>query len=79
MKAKIEIKGDQGKYYARATGNNVTIREIEIVHVGDDGQNDLWRSTGDADNGRRIAIERTELSWLADGTWREYPYTLITV
>jgi len=78
MKAKIEIKGDRGKYYARATGKNVTVRETEIVYAGDDGQNDLWRSAGN-DNSRRIAVDREELSWLSDGAWREYPYTLITI
>jgi len=76
MKAKIEIRGDRGKYYARATGNNVTLREIEIIPTGSTETADLWRAVG-PDNGRRIAIPREELSWLSDGNWHEYPYTLM--
>ena len=75
MKAKIEIRGDQGKYYARATGANVTLRETEIIPAGSTETADLWRATG-PDNGRRIVILKEELSWLADGTWREYLYIL---
>jgi len=78
MKAKIEIRGDQGKYYARATGANVTLRETEIIPADSTETADLWRAAG-TDNGRRITIPREELSWLSDGTWREYPYTLITI
>uniref|UniRef100_A0A6M3JGY3 Uncharacterized protein n=1 Tax=viral metagenome TaxID=1070528 RepID=A0A6M3JGY3_9ZZZZ len=74
----IEIKGDHGKYYARATGPAVTIKELEILPAGQTDLTDLWRAEG-PDYGRRIAIPHEELSWLSDGKWREYPYTLITL
>ena len=78
MKAKMEIMGNKGQYYARATGKNVTLKEVEIVYGSDNGKDDLWRAIGQ-DNGRRIAIDRNELSWLTDGIWREYAYNLIAV
>ena len=78
MKAKIEIRGDRGKYYARATGKNVTLHETETLPAGSTEAADLWKAIG-PDNGRRIAIPKEELSWLSDGKWYEYPYTLITI
>ena len=77
MKAKIEIMGSEGRYFARATGRHVSIQEIEILDAGWNETSDLWRAAGQ-DNNRRIAIPKDELSWMADGTWREYPYELIT-
>ena len=78
MKAKMEIIGNEGQYYARATGKNVTLKEVEIVYGSDNGKDDLWRAIGQ-DNGRRIAIHRDELSWLSDGQWNAYPYSLVTL
>ena len=78
MKATIEIRGDRGKYHARATGPAVTISETEVLSAGQNDTDDLWRAAG-PDNGRRIAIDKDEISWLIDGKWREYPYTLITL
>ena len=78
MKAKMEIMGNEGQYYARATGENVTVGAIDIVYGGDNGKDDLWRAIGQ-DNGRRIAIDRNELSWLSNGQWNAYPYSLVTL
>ena len=78
MKAKMEIMGNKGRYFARATGKNVTLKEVEIVYGSDNGTDDLWRAIGQ-DNGRRIAIDRNELSWLSNGQWNAYPYSLVTL
>ena len=78
MKAKMEIRGDNDRYYARATGENVTVKEVEIVYGSDNGTDDLWCAIAQ-DNGRRIAIDRNELSWLTDGQWNAYPYSLVTL
>ena len=78
MTATIEIRGDRGKFYARATGPAVTIRETEILSAGQNNTDDLWRAVG-PDNGRRIAIDTNELSWISNGRWYAYPYTLITL
>ena len=78
MAAIIKIRGDHGRYTAQAVGPHVTIPEVEIVLAGSDGQNDLWMAAG-VKNRRRIAVPQEELSWIADGEYREYPYTLIEI
>jgi len=78
MKARIEIRGSESRYFARAFGVNVSLHEAEIIDAGWNETSDLWRAIG-PDNGRRIAIPKEELSWLADGEWCEFSYELIMV
>ncbi len=78
-KTTMKIRGDQGRYTARVAGPNVTVRELEIELAGGNETHDLWRAVGGPENGRRIAIPVSELSWLADGQWREYTYACVTV
>jgi len=78
---KMEIKRDKvGKYFLRASGPTVTVKEVEVYHdlENSDHEKDLWGYVAGSSN-RRLAVPASELSWLSDGDWQEINYNLVEI